>query len=63
MSSPRCALPPEDEAELVRAVEAGMPYEEQRALVDRLLVKNGLEPSERFMVPPDPGIFPASGQS
>lgn len=61
--SPRCALSPEDEAELLRALDAGVTDAALRELVDRLLVKNGLQPHERFMVGPDPGTFPSSGKS
>ncbi len=42
MAAPRCAFPPEDEALLIAADQAGATPDEKRDLVKRLCEKNGL---------------------
>jgi hypothetical protein len=41
-ATPRCALPPEDEALLIDAYKAGATADEKRDLAKRLCEKNGL---------------------
>jgi hypothetical protein len=42
LATPRCRFPPEDEALLIAADQAGATHDEKTALIKQLLEKNGL---------------------